>query len=61
MLVIGTSAVVHPAASLALEAKHSGALVAEINLERTPHSGKLDFSFLGKAGEIVPRLLENWP
>ena len=60
MLVIGTSAVVQPAASLALEAKWAGALVAEINLERTPHSDQLDFSLLGKAGEIVPKLVENW-
>jgi NAD-dependent deacetylase len=59
MLVIGTSAVVQPAASLALEAKWAGALVAEINLERTPHSDQLDFSLLGKAGEIVPRLVES--
>jgi NAD-dependent deacetylase len=60
MLVIGTSAVVQPAASFALEAKRAGALVAEINIERTPHSDKLDFSLLGKAGEIVPKLVENW-
>ena len=59
MLVIGTSAVVQPAASLALEAKAAGAVVVEINLERTPHSDRLDFSLLGKAGEIVPRLVEN--
>ena len=60
MIVIGTSAVVQPAASLALEAKDAGAYVAEINLERTPHSDRLDASLLGKAGEIVPRLVENW-
>jgi NAD-dependent deacetylase len=60
MLVIGTSAVVQPAASLALEAKWAGALVAEINLERTPHSDQLDFSLRGKAGEIVPKLVETW-
>lgn len=60
-LVIGTSAIVQPAASLALEAKRAGAVVAEINLERTPHSDKLDVSLLGKAGEIVPRLIEEWP
>jgi NAD-dependent deacetylase len=57
MLVIGTSAVVQPAASLALEAKGSGAMVAEINLERTPQSDYMDFMLLGKAGDIVPRLL----
>jgi NAD-dependent deacetylase len=61
MLVIGTSAVVQPAASLAMEAKGGGAIVVEINLEKTPQSGSMDFTLLGKAGEIVPRLLENWP
>ena len=60
MLVIGTSAIVQPAASLALEAKSGGALVAEINLEKTPHSHFMDFALLGKAGEIVPRLVEDW-
>jgi NAD-dependent deacetylase len=60
MIAIGTSAVVQPAASLAMEAKRAGALVAEINLERTPNSGFMDIVLLGKAGEIVPRLLEGW-
>ena len=60
MLVIGTSAVVQPAASFSMEAKGSGAVVAEINLERTPQSEKVDFSILGKAGDIVPKLVENW-
>ena len=60
MLVIGTSAIVQPAASLALEAKSGGAVVAEINLEKTPHSHFMDFALLGKAGEIVPRLVEDW-
>ena len=60
MLVIGTSSVVQPAASLAFEAKSGGALVAEINIERTPNSDLMDFVLLGKAGEIVPKLVENW-
>ena len=38
MLVVGTSAVVHPAASLPLLALQSGAYVAEINPQRTPLS-----------------------
>jgi len=58
MLVIGTSAVVQPAASLALEAKAAGARVAEINLEPTGQSGTMDYALHGKAGEIVPRLVE---
>jgi NAD-dependent deacetylase len=61
MLVIGTSSVVQPAASLALEAKSGGATLAEINLETTPHSHVMDFSFLGKAGDIVPELVRHWP
>lgn len=61
MLVIGTSAVVQPAASMALEAKARGAMVVEINLERTPQSDFMDHTLLGKAGEVVPKLVENWP
>jgi len=61
MLVIGTSSVVQPAASLALQAKEAGALVAEINIEKTPYSAYMDYSLLGKAGEIVPKLVEKWP
>lgn len=60
MLVIGTSSIVQPAASLSLEAKSGGAVVAEINLEATPHSRFMDFALHGKAGEIVPRLVEDW-
>ena len=59
MLVIGTSSVVQPAASLVLEAKSGGAILAEINPERTPNSRFMDFVLNGKAGEIVPRLVEN--
>jgi len=60
MLIIGTSSVVQPAASLALEAKSGGATLAEINLEKTPHSHFMDFTLPGKAGDIVPKLMENW-
>jgi NAD-dependent deacetylase len=56
MLVIGTSGVVQPAASMGLGAKRGGAFVVEINLEPTPYTGAYHFSVLGKAGDIVPRL-----
>ncbi|MBF0496905.1 MAG: NAD-dependent deacylase [Deltaproteobacteria bacterium] len=59
MLVIGTSAVVQPAASLAILAKKRGAGVIEINLEETDHTGRLDITLLGKAGEIVPGLMDG--
>ena len=57
MLVIGTSAVVQPAASLALVAQKAGAYVIELNLEPTPNSDWVDASLLGKAGEVLPRLV----
>jgi len=56
-LVVGTSAVVHPAASLPLVAKQAGARVIEINLEETFISAVADASFYGKAGEILPALV----
>jgi NAD-dependent deacetylase len=61
MLVIGTSAVVQPAASLAFEAKGAGAVVAEVNIEETPQSASMNYTLLGKAGEVLTKLMENWP
>ncbi len=57
MLVIGTSSVVQPAASLALMAKSTGAVVVEINLEPTPLSASADVTLLGQAGEIMPQIV----
>ena len=56
-LSIGTSAVVHPAASLPVAAKEAGAYVVEINPERTVISDDLDETILGKSGEVLPRLV----
>ncbi len=60
MLIVGTSGVVQPAASLAYHAKAEGAVVAEINIEQTPQSGHMDFVLTGKAGEILPILVEDF-
>ena len=57
MLVVGTSAVVEPAASMALRAKASGAFVIEVNPEETPLTGAVDISIRGRAGEVIPRFL----
>lgn len=57
MLVIGTSGVVQPAASMGLHALHHGAFVAEINMEPTPYSSTFSLSIQGKAGDVMPRLL----
>jgi len=56
MFVIGTSAVVQPAASLPLGAADSGAKVVEINPDPTPLTPYADFSFKGKAGEVLPMI-----
>lgn len=55
---VGTSAVVHPAASLPLIAQRSGAYVVEVNVEPTEISSVLEESLIGKAGEIMPLLVE---
>lgn len=56
MIVVGTSGVVQPAASMGATARRRGAFVAEINLEPTPYTEVYDLSILGKAGEVLPLL-----
>jgi NAD-dependent deacetylase len=58
LLVVGTSAVVYPAASLAPLAKQSGAKVIEVNPDETPLSSAVYYSIRGAAGEVLPQLLE---
>lgn len=53
-LVVGTSALVYPAASLPEIAARAGAYLVEVNPERTPLTGYCDESLTGKAGEILP-------
>lgn len=52
--VVGTSAVVYPAAALPEIAHAAGAYVVEVNPEPTPLSGFCDEVLTGKAGEILP-------
>jgi NAD-dependent deacetylase len=54
-LVVGTSAVVHPAAELPLLALERGAKVIEINPARTPLTPRVSASLRGKAAEVLPR------
>lgn len=56
-LVVGTSVVVQPAASLPAIARRRGAYVVEVNLEPTPLTSLAQESHHGKAAEILPRLL----
>ena len=55
-LVIGTSALVYPAAGLPEIAKSAGAFVCEINPEPTPLSNLCDEAISGRAGEVLPLL-----
>ena len=55
-LVIGTSALVQPAASLPLAAKQQGARLVEVNLERTGLSQLADICLLGAAAQLLPLL-----
>ncbi|MFQ5862264.1 MAG: NAD-dependent deacetylase [Candidatus Brocadiales bacterium] len=57
--VVGTSAVVYPAAHLPVAARRAGACVVEINTAPTPVTDYADFTLLGKAGEILPPLVER--
>jgi NAD-dependent deacetylase len=55
--VVGTSALVYPAAGLAEIAKSSGAHLVEVNMEATPMTDFCDDVLKGKAGEILPRFI----
>ncbi len=54
--IIGTSALVYPAAGLAEIAYASGAFLVEINTEETPMTNICDDAIRGKATEILPLL-----
>lgn len=58
-LSIGTSALVYPAAELPHSARAQGAQVVEINLDETPLSASAHYSLRGKAGEILPLILQR--
>jgi NAD-dependent deacetylase len=58
LLVVGTSAVVNPAASIPVIAKQNGAKIIEINIERTQLTESLtDIFIMGEAGDILERLV----
>ncbi len=58
ILVVGTSAVVYPAAALATHYARN-AYVAEINPEATPITDGANCSLRGTAGEVLPALIEK--
>lgn len=56
--VVGTSALVYPAAGLPEIARASGAFLCEVNPEQTPLSGMCDAVLTGRAGEALPLLTD---
>ncbi len=57
--VVGTSALVYPAAALPAIARDAGAYVCEVNPERTPLSELCHEVLTGKAGEVLPRISQQ--
>jgi NAD-dependent deacetylase len=58
-LVVGTSAVVYPAAGLIQMARSAGASVLEFNVERTEASHAADVSLYGPSGQTLPEVLRR--
>jgi NAD-dependent deacetylase len=58
-LVVGTSAIVQPAASYPVVAAKREVPVIEVNLEPTPISPIATVTLMGKAGEILPKIVGN--
>ena len=60
MIVVGTSAVVQPAAMMPVTAKNSGAETIEVNPEPTPLTGSVSDHYLrGTAGHVLKALADE--
>jgi NAD-dependent deacetylase len=58
-LVVGTSALVHPAAGLADFTRRAGGAIIEVNVDSTPITDVAAAVLRGPAAEIVPELLRH--
>lgn len=58
-ITVGTSGVVYPAAGLLAIAQTNGATTIGVNLEKPDNAGLIDHFFQGKAGEILPNLINQ--
>ncbi len=59
LFVVGTSAIVYPAAYIPMNAKQQGVTIVEINIDKTDLTSYADYSFFGKAGEVIPYILNE--
>jgi NAD-dependent deacetylase len=60
VMVVGTSVLVQPAASLPFIALERGGWVLEVNTEPTPLSDRAHLVLSGKSGEILPGLVRRF-
>jgi NAD-dependent deacetylase len=58
-LVVGTSALVHPAASVPLATLQSGGSILEVNPTDTPLSSVARVSLRGPSGALLPQILDD--
>lgn len=58
-VVVGSSLVVYPAASVPLHAKHAGATVVIVNLSSTPCDDQADLVVRGRAGDVMSAVLDR--
>ena len=59
-IVIGSSGHVYPAAGLVNVANSCGAKTILVNFEPPANASAFDEIHLGKAGEILPNLVNSW-
>ncbi|MEO8458614.1 MAG: NAD-dependent deacylase [Chloroflexota bacterium] len=59
MLLIGTSAVVYPAAQFPLDVRRLGGKLIEVNPHETPLSALAEVVVRGPAGETLPRIVRH--
>lgn len=58
-LVVGTSALVYPAAGLIDLARSGNSRIVEVNPDRTPASPRVDLRLRGPAGKVLPALVQR--
>ena len=58
VLVVGTSGMVQPAASLPLLGLERGVPIIEVNPQETELTDLVDYAIRGPSGEVLPQLLQ---
>ncbi len=59
MLLVGTSAVVYPAAQFPVDVKSTGGVLIEVNPNETPLTGICDVVLRAPAGEALAGIVDN--